>query len=84
LPESFHIPRVGIATTVSSVYDFNPNGIDGDAAPLSVFRGKVLLVANAASGSGFTRRYVGLEALYQQIRRAGVRSYLPRVRKDLR
>ena len=46
-----------------SVYDFEARYIDGKTAPLSKFRGQVMLIVNTASQCGFTPQFGGLEAL---------------------
>jgi glutathione peroxidase len=47
-----------------SIYDFEVRYIDGKTAPLSQFRGQVLLIVNTASQCGFTPQFGGLEALH--------------------
>jgi len=54
-----------------SIYDFTVNDIDGKPAPLSEFRGKVLLVVNVASRCGFTYQYEGLESIYREYKERG-------------
>ena len=54
-----------------SIYDFTVKSINGEDVSLSVFKGKVLLVVNTATGCGFTPQYDGLEDLYEKYRDRG-------------
>jgi glutathione peroxidase len=50
-----------------SLYDFKTAYLDGKAADLGTFRGKVTLVVNVASKCGFTPQYEGLEKLNREL-----------------
>jgi glutathione peroxidase len=60
-----------MAFAASSVYDFTLNTIDGAPAPLSSFKGKVVLLVNVASKCGYTPQYAGLEKLYETYKDKG-------------
>jgi glutathione peroxidase len=55
-----------------NIYQFNANALDGSQRQLEEFRGKVLLIFNAASLCGFTPHYQGLNQLYKDFRQQGL------------
>ena len=57
---------------MTTAYDFQFRSIDGQALPLSSFKGKALLVVNVASQCGLTPQYDGLERLWREKRDAGL------------
>ena len=50
-----------------SFYDLETQRLDGAAARLADFRGKVALVVNVASACGFTPQYAGLQKLHDEL-----------------
>jgi glutathione peroxidase len=62
----------GVAmATEKSVYEFTMNSIDGQATPLSTYKGKVVLLVNVASRCGFTPQYTALESVYEKYKGRG-------------
>ncbi|MGA3099847.1 MAG: glutathione peroxidase [Bryobacteraceae bacterium] len=55
-----------------TVYGFTPSSIDGQPAPLSAWKGKVLLLVNVASKCGFTPQYKALESTFESYKDRGL------------
>lgn len=61
------------AGQVGSAYNYSFTTLQGEEElPLSQFRGKVLLIVNAASKCGFTKQYDGLQKLYDKYKDKGL------------
>lgn len=56
----------------SNIYDFTLPLLNGTAAPLANYKGKVILVVNVASRCGFTPQYTALEATYEKYKDQGL------------
>jgi glutathione peroxidase len=54
-----------------NVFDYALNTIDGQPAPLSAYKGKVVMLVNVASRCGFTPQYTALEAIYEKYKDRG-------------
>ena len=54
-----------------SIYDYTVKDRKGNDVPISIFKGKVLLIVNTATGCGFTPQYEGLEKLYKEYKDKG-------------
>jgi glutathione peroxidase len=54
-----------------NVYDYTLNTIDGQPAPLSAYKGRVVMLVNVASRCGFTPQYTALEAIYDKYKDRG-------------
>jgi glutathione peroxidase len=61
----------GTLFAASSIYDFTLQSIDGKAAPLASYKGKVVLLVNVASRCGYTPQYTALEATYEKYKDKG-------------
>src|SRR5882757_2234451 len=60
-----------MAFAATNIYEFTLNSIDGAPAPLSTYKGKVVLLVNVASKCGYTPQYAGLEKLYEKYKGKG-------------
>ena len=54
------------------IYDFSARMRSGEEESLSVYRGKVMLVVNTATGCGFTPQYEPLQKLYDEFHENGL------------
>jgi len=57
---------------MTTVYDFEAQQIDGQAVPLSKFKGKPMLIVNTASACGYTPQFAGLEKLHEEYGNKGL------------
>ena len=57
--------------TAGSLYDVPVKDIDGKAASLDAYKGKVLLIVNVASKCGNTPQYAALESEYEKYKDKG-------------
>ncbi len=58
--------------STQSIYDFSARKRDGTEESLSVFKGKVMLIVNTATGCGFTPQYEDLQKIYDEFHDKGL------------
>jgi glutathione peroxidase len=56
----------------ASIFEFTMKDIDGRDVKLDAYRGKVIMIVNAASKCGYTPQYEGLQALYKSYQEQGL------------
>lgn len=56
---------------MSELYNISVVDNTGENVCLSMYKGKVLLIVNTATGCGFTPQYKGLEAMYREYKDKG-------------
>jgi glutathione peroxidase len=61
----------GVVAGGKTIYDYTLNSIDGQPAPLSAYKGKVVMLVNVASRCGFTPQYTALESIYEKYKDRG-------------
>lgn len=54
------------------IYDFIVKDAKGNDVSMSLFKGKLLLIVNTATGCGFTPQYLGLQKLYETYKDLGL------------
>lgn len=54
-----------------SIYNIKVTNNEGKEVNLEIYRGKVLLIVNTATGCGFTPQYAGLQKLYDTYKEKG-------------
>ncbi|MDE0890985.1 MAG: glutathione peroxidase [Planctomycetota bacterium] len=59
-------PELTAKWSATGVYNLETQTLEGEAAPLSDYAGKVSLVVNVASKCGLTPQYEALQALHEQ------------------
>ena len=61
-----------VTSHAQSLYELAVKDIDGKAATLAPYQGRVLLIVNVASECGFTPQYQGLESLFAKYQSKGL------------
>ncbi|HAK13337.1 MAG TPA: glutathione peroxidase, partial [Acinetobacter radioresistens] len=57
---------------MTNIYQFEAELLDGKTKSMADYRGKVLLIVNNASKSGFSPQFAGLEKVYQKYKDQGL------------
>jgi len=65
------VSAVMVFAADKSVYDYTLNSIEGQPAPFTAYKGKVLMVVNVASRCGYTPQYSALESVYEKYKDRG-------------
>jgi glutathione peroxidase len=65
-------PAEPATPAAEGLYALAANQLDGQAAPLAEYAGRVALVVNVASRCGYTPQYAGLQALSEEFAESGL------------
>ena len=68
----FTVGLIMSSAHAKTAYDFSFQSIEGEALPLSTFKGKAILIVNTASHCGFTKQYNDLQALWENYQNKGL------------
>jgi glutathione peroxidase len=60
-----------LSGAAKNVFEYTLNTIEGQPAPLSAYKGKMVMLVNVASRCGFTPQYTALESIYEKYRDRG-------------
>jgi glutathione peroxidase len=66
------VPRCEVYQAVTSLYDFEVTGGQGEIVPLDRYRDRVLLIVNTASFCAYTSQYGELVSLHAELAPAGL------------
>ncbi|MBY0503366.1 MAG: glutathione peroxidase [Bryobacteraceae bacterium] len=69
---SISLLTASLLSGASSIHEFSLKSIEGKAAPLAEYKGRVVLLVNVASQCGYTPQYKGLESIYRRFKDQGL------------
>ena len=70
-PRHWSTPQLNRRPTMSGVYDFSAQLLEGEKVSFNQYKGQVLLIVNTASACAFTPQYKGLQQLHDALASRG-------------